>query len=335
MNVRRRTRLAYALALSLSASFAAPALAQPSPPAGKGGTVEEAREHYDRGLQLFRDGAFDGAITEFQRAYELAPSFKLFYFIGQTHRQLNDFASALRAFEQYLKDGGKEVPAKRRAEVEREVAQLRKRVGRLEIVANEPGATVLVDDRTVGTSPLETPVAVNVGQHKVVAIKEGRQSPPATVAVAGDESTKVELQVPPPVVAQVPVTEDGAGRSPASPTKSRPPERHVPWVAWGVTGALAVGAAVTGVLAVSSSNTLKDERESPTSRSDLDSSEKRTAGFAIATDVLVAGALVAGGISLYLTLRQPSPTVGAAPAAPSPSLGLGVGPSSFALKGTF
>jgi PEGA domain-containing protein len=334
MTARRRDRLARALALSFAFALAVPAeaLAQqpPKPPAG----VDEAREHYDRGLQLYRDGAFDGAITEFQRAYELAPSFKLFYFIGLTHRQLNDFASALRAFEQYVKDGGREVPAKRRAEVEREIAQLRKRVGRLEVVANEAGAAVLVDDRVVGTSPLEAPVVVNVGQHKVVAVKEGRQSPPATVAVAGDESTHVDLQVPPPAVVQVPVTvsEENGVRKLTPVPNAPPPERHVPWVAWGITGALAVGAGVTGVLALSSSGSLQDERDTPTSRSALDRDERRTAGFAIATDVLAVGALVAGGVSLYLTLKPRPAAVGVAP---RPQLRFGAGPGSVALGGTF
>ncbi|HEU4532722.1 MAG TPA: hypothetical protein VFS00_01345 [Polyangiaceae bacterium] len=342
-------RLAPALALALVAATAArPASAQPAsapqpppPPAGTG-SVDEAREHYERGLQLFRDGAFDGALTEFLRAYELAPSYRLFYFIGHTHRQLNDFAPALRAFEQYLKDGGREVQAKRRVEVEREVAQLRKRVGRLEIVASEPGAAILVDDRKVGTSPLEAPVVVNVGQRKVVAVKDGRQSPPAIASVSGDESTKVDLQLPASASASAPasaptpaspaVAEPG-GRLWPSSARPPPPERRVPWVGWAITGVLAAGAGVTGLLALSASGELKSQRDSTdATRDGLDSDKGRTTGFAVATDALAFGALVAGGVSLYLTLKPPAP---AAAAAPAPALRFGVGPGSLGVSGSF
>ncbi|MCU0681659.1 MAG: hypothetical protein MUF34_05290 [Polyangiaceae bacterium] len=328
--------LAAVLVLALAAAGAAqaaPPTPSASPPQGTG-SVDEAREHYERGLQLFRDGAFDGALTEFLRAYELAPSYRLFYFIGHTHRQLNDFAPALRAFEQYLKDGGREIQAKRRSEVEREIAQLRKRVGRIEIVASEPGAAILVDDRNVGTSPLEGPIVANVGQRRVVAVKDGRQSPPAIASVSGDESTKVELQLPPAVTAPAsanPAVPSHQGKAP--PALPAPSERRVPWVGWAVTGALATGAVVTGVLALSASGDLQSERDSTdATRNALDSDRGRTTGFAVATDLLAVGALVAGGVSLYLTLKPPSPNVGAAPAT---SLRFGVGPGSLGLRGTF
>lgn len=337
-------RLAPVFAPALSLAFAAaavrPAAAQAvpptpssSPPQGTG-SVDEAREHYERGLQLFRDGAFDGALTEFLRAYELAPSYRLFYFIGHTHRQLNDFAPALRAFEQYLKDGGREIQAKRRVEVEREIAQLRKRVGRIEIVASEPGAAILVDDRNVGTSPLDGPVVANVGQRKVVAVKDGRQSPPAVASVSGDESTKVELQIPAAATAAVSVNpSEPGGKGKAPPISPSSPERRVPWVGWAVTGALATGAVVTGVLALSASGDLQSERDSTdATRNALDGDRGRTTGFAVATDLLAVGALVAGGVSLYLTLKPPAPGVGAAPAT---TLRFGVGPGSFGLRATF
>ena len=34
--------------------------------------MAEAKVHYDRGLQLYDEGAYDGARVEFERAYELA-----------------------------------------------------------------------------------------------------------------------------------------------------------------------------------------------------------------------------------------------------------------------
>lgn len=130
---------------------------------------------------------------------------------------------------------------------------------------------------------------------------------------------------------------DEGGVRTLTPLSSSPParERRVPWVAWAATGALAAGAAVAGALALSSSNDLRDERDSSaTSRAALDRGERHTARFAAAADVLAIGAVVVGGVSLYLTLKPRPAAVGAASPAP-PSWQLGVGPGSLGLRANF
>src|SRR5512140_765550 len=83
----------------------------------------EARSHYDRGIQLYKEGAYDAAFVEFERAYKLFPSFRILYNMGQVKYELNDFASALTIFRRYLKDGGTEVPADKKADVTKLVEQ--------------------------------------------------------------------------------------------------------------------------------------------------------------------------------------------------------------------
>ena len=78
-----------------------------------------------------------------------------------TEYQLLDYAAALQALEKYLHDGGGEVPAAKRSEVERELGKLRARVAKLEIVSNVAGAQVTIDDVAVGTTPLPAPVLVS------------------------------------------------------------------------------------------------------------------------------------------------------------------------------
>jgi hypothetical protein len=81
-------------------------------------------------------------------------------------------------------------------------------------------------------------------------------------------------------------------------------------VAWGVTGALAAGAAVTGVLALSESSTLDDELDVPAAKpgdsggkaSRIDSSASKVKTLAIVTDTLLVATVIAGGVSLWLTL---------------------------------
>ena len=70
----------------------------------------------------------DAALVELRRAYELAPSYKLLFNIGQVHLQKSDYASALDSFERYLAQGGDKIARKRRREIEALVEKLRQRV---------------------------------------------------------------------------------------------------------------------------------------------------------------------------------------------------------------
>ncbi|MEZ4302901.1 MAG: hypothetical protein R3B70_48710, partial [Polyangiaceae bacterium] len=44
--------------------------------------LAEARTRYEKGKQLYGEGAFDAALAELQRSYELAPSYKILYNIA-------------------------------------------------------------------------------------------------------------------------------------------------------------------------------------------------------------------------------------------------------------
>src|SRR5215467_4367472 len=123
------------LAASLVASTAR--AQAPAPPTD---TVEEARVHYHRGLELFDDGDFKLALVELERAYVLAPTYKLLFDIGQVHYQLNDYAKARGALERYLAEGKEDVPADRREQVEHDLATLRSRTARVTLRANVSGA---------------------------------------------------------------------------------------------------------------------------------------------------------------------------------------------------
>src|SRR5205814_1517107 len=76
-------------------------------------------------------------LPEFRRAYELTPVYKILFNVGQTNLQLNNYADALSAFETYLAAGGAEIPAKRRAAVEKDIAELQRKTASITVtVAN-------------------------------------------------------------------------------------------------------------------------------------------------------------------------------------------------------
>ncbi|WP_157068806.1 PEGA domain-containing protein [Sandaracinus amylolyticus] len=170
--------------------------------------VERAREHFERGVALYEEGGFDAALVEFQQAYELAPSYRILFNLGQIYFQLHDYAEALRTFERYLEEGGDEIPAERRRAVERDVATLRERVGTLVLEVNVEGATVLLDDVAIGTTPLE-PLVIDIGRHVLRVDAAGYRSDTRRITVASRE--EVELSI---------VLESGAGATPPDDARS-------------------------------------------------------------------------------------------------------------------
>ncbi len=119
---------------------------------------QQGRDHFARGLARYHEGDFGGALVEFQRAYDVAPSFRILFNLGQTAYELRDYAGAVTAFTRYLTEGADRVPQERRAEVEKSLRDLDQRVGRVEISTNVPGAELSIDGVHVGTSPLSSPV---------------------------------------------------------------------------------------------------------------------------------------------------------------------------------
>ncbi len=335
--------IAVVLALSIVSSvlpIALPSAHAADKPAPSAAQQKEARTRYERGMKLYDEGSFEAALVEMQRAYELAPTYKILYNLGLVHRQLNDFAAALRAFRQYLTEGGAKIPPPRKAEVERHIKELEPRVATATIEVDVSGAEITVDDLAVGTSPLADPVLLNVGKRKISAKIPGKPAATRVIVVAGGDSVTVKLEVAEakpspatPVATTSPTTSGTTSTKPTGPTKAR----EVPWVAWGITGALAAGAGVMGFLAYRSSSDLSDQRATPgASRDDLDAAQSRTRTFALVTDVLLVGTVVAAGVSTWLTLRTPSPSSDTATSSTSSvkvQVGLGLG--SFSLAGSF
>jgi hypothetical protein len=295
--MRSPAPLLVALALAPLASVA-PALAEePSD------ERQEAESRYKRALELFAEGSYDGALLELKRAYELAPTYRILYNIALVNVQLNDYASALDAFERYLAEGGDEVQKARRKEVETEIERLRPRVGFLTVVVAEEGSEVMVDDVSLGSSPLPEHVRVNAGRRKVTVIS-GDYREDRVIELAGGDELEVTFEAPPPVV------DEAAPPPPPPPPPAPPPpppEREVPWIAWGVTGALFAGAVTTGILALSAHSEQTELKESlGATRAKLDDADSKVQTWAIVTDVLTGATLAAAGVSLYLTLKPPS-----------------------------
>ncbi len=284
--------------------FSAPAAAE-EPAFGPQG----AERHFQRGVALYTEADYRGALVEFTRAYTLEPNGVVLFNIGETQYQLRDYAGALTTFEQYLVEAPND---SHRALAARNIKELRARVGQLRVITVPPGATVSIDDRVIGQAPLEKPIVVGVGQVNLRAVLPGRPPIVHPVEIAAEDDVIVTLEIPPAppeLVGSAPPGADLNGRSADSSSQRRPRLLATGWVA---TGILAAGAIAFGVLALNASNDLRQARkEYPTSSQALDHFANRTKTLSIVTDSFTAAALVVGGITLYSTLGAGTPASGA------------------------
>lgn len=304
------------LVFFISSSIRADDLSQPS---------EAARQHFRRGIELYEERDFNGALAEFRRAYQLGPSFRVLYNVGQAAQELHDWVEALDAFSRYLKEGKGQIPEDRRAEVEQELSKLRKRVGQLVLMSGAEGAELLVDGMYVAKTPLPGPLTLNPGRRRLELRTPQGLSLPKWIDVVGGETAVVELKAP-----QAPVDEEdevGAG-GPASAAPSAPSARasgSSPLWAWLATAACGVGATVTGLIAYQWSRDLHDQRDTfPVTQSALRDQQRKVELMGLMTDGLLAGTAIFAGLSLYLTLRNPEPVTG-----------LSLGPTGISWRSVF
>jgi hypothetical protein len=291
----------------------------------------EAQQRFQRALDLYEEGNFDAARAEFQRAYDIAPNFKLLYNLGQIDFELHDYPAALAAFEKYLADGGAKIPEARRAQVELDIEKLKARVARVDVTADVAKADVFVDDMQVGSTPLGRSVLVSAGRRKITVSKSGYFSVTRWIDVAGGDASQVSIELSESAPSRAPLAPSSlispSARIGASPSLSDPlvssaahvlgpsaPGPNAPdtgggrgflWAGWALAGSLAVAAGVTGGLAYASSRDLVDERNRQgASRADLDRKSSEVRDLALATDIIGGSALIAAGVTFVATVSR-------------------------------
>jgi hypothetical protein len=154
---------------------------------------DEARRHFDRAVELVDDGQLEGALVEFQRSYDLTHHFAVLYNIGQVLVSLARPVEAVDAYQRYLAEGRKLVPAARRSEVERELMRQKTRIATIEISGLPDGALVHVDGKEMGKAPLATSFRVAVGKHAITAAAEGYEPSSTELTVAGEDHRVLNL----------------------------------------------------------------------------------------------------------------------------------------------
>lgn len=196
--------LAFALVVSTAMVGAKPGPKAPptasatasAPPAPPPASPEEAeaRRHFEIGLKLYAEKAFEAALTEFEASYKLNPRPSALRNVAQCHRDMQHFAEAHDTYEKLLVVHAGQLSPTEKAAVVKAIKDLEVVTGSVELKVNEAGATVQIDARVVGTTPLDEPFRVDVGKHHVLKVfKSGFEPAEREVEVIAQVSLQLDV----------------------------------------------------------------------------------------------------------------------------------------------
>jgi tetratricopeptide (TPR) repeat protein len=250
-------------------------------------------------------GQFEAALADYQAAYQAYPDPQILYPIAQAEQRLGRFVDALQHYQELLAES-KALSANLRSQVQLHLNEVRKNLAAVVLEIDPPGATIEIDGKPAGRSPTSQPIFVEPGQHTYRVSRDGYRPVEGQLdLVPGKElRRRVRLER-----AQVTPAKVVRRRPTPAPVEPERPSAVPVWVGIGLTGALAISGTVTGLAAVSKHNKYEDESRGEQAREQARADGKR---FATATDILLGGALVVGGVTAYYYFASYRPRAAAA-----------------------
>lgn len=276
---------------------------------------QEAREHFTAGVNLLQDPAgarIEDAYREFKAAYAASPSYKILRNLGLCAMRLERDQEAIESYEKYLADGKDQIDAAAVQEVTRDLQTLKAGVVWITVKSTPPGAT-LFDVRTNFKGEKVQNAYALAGDAMKIGIHQGTHQVTAKLSgypdVVWDFDTGSARELPEhvfefkaaPTATVIQPVDNG-------PKTVKTTERPVPtavWIGAAATGALALGTAVTGVMATSKHSDFQaaNDGRDPAKADDL---KKSGQTLNLVTDVLLGGTVVAAGVTAYFFVTRPS-----------------------------
>jgi PEGA domain len=155
-----------------------------------------AKEAYDSAKLLVANKDYAGAVSKFQQAYDLAKDPRLLYDVAVCEKNLHHYARMQALLQRYREEG--QLNSATRETVDDALSAIRGLVGTVRVTSNEAEAAVALDGEEVGKTPLERPLAVDLGKHTVTLKKTGLVSVEKTFETSGGSEIAIELTFAPP-----------------------------------------------------------------------------------------------------------------------------------------
>jgi hypothetical protein len=312
----RRSTVAAGLFIG-AAWITTPARAEgPQASSGAAQPIELARMRYRQGVDAYKAGNYRVAVDYFLEADHLAPNAALSFNIALAYDKMNDVGATLRWYRDYLR---RDPQPPDRASVEemirRNEAKLaEKGVQQVTVLSEPAGATVALDGLPRGVTPWTGEIApgshqleLNLAGYAPAAQRvelDPNRSQDVVITLSEAAAVAPSLEPPPESPRPAPAQPARVGDKPVD-SRNRSMFITIGWAGIGA-GAAALGAGL--VFEVLRSSAVDDTRKQTTQvgyadRLDTAESRQTAARVLVGTGAAVA---VAGGVFLWLGLKQPS-----------------------------
>ena len=209
----KTSRIAAAVLVAfVSSSVPLTAVAQDDP------VTMQARARFKEGVDFYDKGSYENARLAFLQAYALKKHPAVLLNLAQSSAKAGHPLEAAKSFQQYLKESTSASP-QQRTDAEAGLAEVRQKLGRIEVVA-PAGTEVTLDEKDrLGTAPFGEPIDVEPGSHSLRSSTE-------TVRVTANAGQKVQARfgaASSGVVTPVPIAPTGPATGPTGAVDSNPP----------------------------------------------------------------------------------------------------------------
>ncbi len=281
---------------------------------------------FREGNQHREAGRHREALSSYEAAYKLLPSFKIDYNLALTLEKLGQLAASARRYARFLRKGKDRSPEETVNIARRKLAELAAGLGQVVVQSPVPGAIVAVDGQEHGRTPLQDPLYLTPGKHRVRVSAPGRVPHAQEVTLRAGQRLVMDAtlqKVAEPAEPGQGLLPGSAGVSPdaGSPEEPASLRRGKSIWAWSLLGtslACAAGAGVLYGVGYGQSNAAYDEyralsKVAPAATFDAHWEEVEAAErLYIGGHVLAGVAAVALGVSIYqfVTRSEERPTGG-------------------------
>ena len=315
MMISKRTpnRAAASLHRSLALLLLCALLLAATPAAAKPTPKQEAQTLYKRANKLFKRGMYLDALAKYRKARALYPSFKIDLNIGATLDALGRRTEAASYFERFLIQSTN-APQKITDAAKERLGELKSKLGSVRLTSMVEGATVSVDGKAVGKTPVELPIYLEPGAHELKLEHTGHQPLTRKMDLAAGQHETLDLsprpEAPPrPTPNPAPGVDEAEQRRLQEQAEVRRSKTLWAYTTLGVGAALAVTAAVLYGVGASQGGDAHEAYQAATEPAEI---EAHYDDVEAAKTKLVVGHVMLGlaaaslGVSVYYFLTRPA-----------------------------
>lgn len=157
---------------------------------------DEARMHFERGLERYGARDYATALAEFSKSYDLGKRSAALMNVAQTQRELGAFAQAYESYARVLDAHEAQLSEEERTRVKTALDEIATVTGTMRI-EGEPGSRVTIDGSAVGELPFAAPRRLSSGLHHVVVETPGRSPVVRDVTVSAANESRIDANAIP------------------------------------------------------------------------------------------------------------------------------------------